>query len=488
MFSKGKEMENKFKTKLINPVLRAISKFYNSDWFIVFYASMVILSWAEECEYIAVITSIVTLIYMFLTQEHLDRMALIAIVIPAMVDANMRYRINFGQIYILVGLVLLVVASAVYHFVKVHKKNDRRVLKSHFFIVYVSTVLVLCTSGLGYTGNTISKVLIPVGVHLALLGLYCLLYKCGGPNLKNTIVKSIIALAGVIVVEMIIYFVQQESVFNVITTKVMSLGWAITNSVAVILVMAVPLCFYLARDKKVQLPYMLLGTVFYAFVFLTNCRSMILVGTIIYFITLILSFVYLNRLQAFLHLVLFGVIATFAVNNFYEQIFSQFINIGLGDNGRVELWTYYLGEFKENPIFGMGFYTDTVYQTDGMVRAHNTLVQIIASMGIIGIINGIPYYFQRYSAFIIKPTVFKLFAFVSYLAMVGYGMVDCAIISSYKLIITYMLMLAVEYDTLEYTPMPLSSMQWTKDMFLKCKKLLTKKNRTAGEMSVDEKQ
>ena len=458
-------MENKLKTKIIKPMLNGINKFYNSDWFIAFFSLAVLTSWVLECEYIAVITAVVTLIYMFLTQEHLDRMAVIAIVIPAMVDANMRHRINFGQIYILIGLLLLVVASAVYHFVKLRKPNNRKIIKSHFFIVYVATVLVLCTSGLGYPGNTIGKVLIPVGVHIALLGLYCLLYKFGGPNLKDSIIKAIIALAGIIVVEMVIFFMRQEDILYTITIKTMSLGWAITNSVAVILALAVPLCFYLARGKKVQLPYMLLGTVLYAFVFLTNCRSMMLVGTAVYLITILLSFIFLNRWQALIHLGVFVLAAWVTLDHFFNSIFSQFLSLGLGDNGRMELWTYYLGEFKTNPIFGMGFYTDTMYQADGMVRAHNTLIQIIASMGVLGMINAIPYYFQRYSAFVIKPTVFKLFAFVAYLAMVGYGLVDCAIISSYKLIITYMLLLAVEFDTLEYTPEPISSIAWAKGIF-----------------------
>ena len=472
-----------FKEKYINPLLCAVNKFYNSDLFIVFYSAMIVLSWAVECEYIAVVASIITLIYMFLTQEHLDRMVLIAVVVPAMVDANMRHRINVGQIYILIGMLLLVVASAIYYFVKVYKKVDRKILNSQFFVVYVATVLILCTSGLGYTGNTVFKVLIPVAVHLALLGLYCLLYKCGGPKLKDTVIKSIIALAGVIVVEMLVYFSRQENILLTITAKAMSLGWAITNSVAVILVMAVPLCFYLARGKKVQLPYMLLGSVFYAFVFFTNCRSMILVGSVVFAITIVLSFIFLNKWQALAHVLIFAGLAWFVVNQLYEKIFSQFLTMGLDDNGRMELWTYYLGEFKKNPVFGMGFYTDTLYQTDGMVRAHNTLVQIVASMGIVGILNGIPYYFQRYSAFVIKPTIFKLFAFVSYLAMVGYGLVDCAIISSYKLIIVYMLMLAVEFDTLEYTPMPLTSLQWTKQVGIKFKGLFVNKRNVTNNGS-----
>jgi len=46
-------------------------------------------------------------------------------------------------------------------------------------------------------------------------------------------------------------------------------------------------------------------------------------------------------------------------------------------------------------VFGMGFFTDTEFQADGMVRAHNTIIQIFASTGIIGALTFLPMYFER---------------------------------------------------------------------------------------------
>ena len=439
---------SKFKEKFLNPILSGLDKFYNSTWFIVFYASLVVLSWAVECEYIAVVSSILILCYMFLTQKHLDGLAVIAIIVPAMVDNNMRHRINFSQIYLLVCLLAVVIVCAIYYFKKVYEKNDRKVTKGYFFWVYVLCAGILCFSGLGYPGNTILKVLIPVGVHGALLGMYVLLYKCGSKGLRDTIIKSIIGLACVVAIETIIYIYRVGDIAIALSTKSMSLGWAITNSVAVILAFAVPFCFYLAKDKKVQIPYMFLGSLLYASIFLTNCRSMIIFGTAVYILTIILSFIYLDRWQSAIHLAVFVIGAIFAINVVFNQIFSHFLNVGLGDTGRIKLYTYYWGQFKENWLFGMGFYTDTQFQADGMVRVHNTIIQIFASMGMVGVISSIPYFYKRYRAFTIRLTPFKIFAFVSYLAMVGYGLVDCTIISSYKLIVIMMLMTAVEFDTI----------------------------------------
>lgn len=432
------------KEKLIR-VKNGIDKFFNSDWFVVVFTAIVLLSWTLEVEYIAVGAGIITLMYMFLTQQYLDRIALVAIVIPAFVDNNMRHRIDLKFIIIVVALLLLVAGCGVYYFIKNRNTEKRKLKNSKFLLVYLLAILAVALGGIGYPGQTFVKALIIIGLHGALLGLYILLYKCGSENLKDTVMKSVIALAGVIVAEMIIYFIRVDDALFSITYKQMSLGWAITNSVAVMLAFAIPFCFYLARKKKVQLPYMLLGTLYYFFIFLTNCRSMMLVGTGVYLICLVLSFVYNNWWQALINTGVLVVLVVLATTVLRESIFNRFITYGLDGTGREEQWAYYWDKFKENKMFGMGFMTDETYR-DGIVRAHSTPLQILVSMGIIGAICAIPYYFVRYKVFINRPTIFKLFAFVCYIAMVGYGLVDCALISSYKLIAVYMLMTAVELD------------------------------------------
>lgn len=433
----------------IKKILRGVDKFYNSDFFMVFYAIVVYLSWFFENEYIAVVSTIAILCYMFLTQQSLDRIVMIAIVIPAFVDNNMRYRISYSQIYILVPLLLMVVGCAIFHFIKVHKPNGKKISKSSLFWGYLIVVLAGVVGGLGYPGQTLFKILIAVSVGLALLGLYCLIYKCTTNESKNTVFKSIVLLCVVIIAQMITFFLRTEELAVALTYKTMSLGWAITNSVAVILAMGIPLCFYLAKEHKFQFAYMLLASVFYAFIFITHSRSMMIVGSVIYFICLILSFVKLNKWQSLAHLLLVVGVGLYISINYFDKVFEQFIRIGLDANGRTELYTYYWGKFKENIWFGIGFYNDTMYQTDGMVRVHNTILQILTSTGIIGALTFIPMYYQRYKSFLTKISWFKVFSIISYLAFVGYGLVDCAIISSYKLIIVYLLLFAVECDTHE---------------------------------------
>ena len=447
------KVENKAQTNFFTKLNSAMNKFFNSDLFILFYSLLVLVSWAVECEYIAVIGSVIILIYMFLTQQTLDRIVVVACIIPAMVDNNMRYRISFSQLYILGALLLLVIASAVWFFIKNKQAGikGRSLAKSSLLVGYASVVLVGLFAGLLYSNQTLTKVLMQTGCALLLLGLYVLIYKTTNEETKYTIIKSIIALCFVIVAEMLIYFIRVDDLKLALVQKSMSLGWAITNSVACVLAIGIPMCFYMAYKSKFQLGYLLSATLFLGFIFLTNCRSMLVIGTVVYIVCTIIALFKLNKWQVAVNLAVAIGLALVFYFVIFNIVFSQFQKYGLDGNGREELYKYYWQKFKEEWVFGMGFFTDTAYQADGMVRVHNTVLQILASAGIFGVICFIPYYYQRYRTLLIKPNMFKLFAVLSYLAYAGYGMVDCALISSYKLIVIYLLLYATELDSIEQT-------------------------------------
>ena len=273
---------------------------------------------------------------------------MIAIIVPAFVDNNMRHRISFSQLYVLVPLVLLVVGCAIYHFTKVHKPNGKHFSKSNLFLGYFIVAFSGIIGGLGYPGQTFVNIVLAFSVGIVLFGLYALLYKTTTNESKYTVYKSIVLLCVVIIAQMLTYCLRTENLQAALSMKAMSLGWAITNSIAVVLAMGIPLCFYLASKHKFQFGYMLLASVFYAFIFLTHSRSMIAAGSFIYFVCLVLSFVKLNRWQAAAHLLLVVGVGLYAFINIYEELFEQFLIYGLGGNGREVLYKYYFEKFKEN--------------------------------------------------------------------------------------------------------------------------------------------
>ena len=442
------EISTKNDNKFCEKTLSAIDRFFNSDLFLVAFSLCVFLSWVLECEFIAVTCAVLSLCYMFLTQKYLDRLIPIAVLICAMVDDNMRHRLSISKLVILIVLVLIVVCCAVYHFLKVHQKSDKKLKSSTLLLGFLTASIAGFLGGIGYANQTFGLAIMVGGCGLAFAGLYILLYKCTDAKSKDTVVKSIIALCFIIIAEMLVHFSRAEDPVFEITMKTMSLGWAVTNAVAVVLAMGIPLCFYMASKHKVQLGYLFSATLFLCFIFLTNCRSMMVAGLAVYLLCVIVGFFKLSWWQSLINIFVVSSIAMFVYCNLFEKIFSQFLIFGLDGNGRADIYIYYWQKFKENQAFGIGFYTDYEFASDGMVRAHNTIIQIFASTGIVGVVLFIPYFVERYKAMITKFSWFKVFVIISYLAYAVYGLIDCAFISSYKLIILYLLLFALECDSI----------------------------------------
>ena len=75
--------------------------------------------------------------------------------------------------------------------------------------------------------------------------------------------------------------------------------------------------------------------------------------------------------------------------------------MGYSGNGRQILWPWCWNKFKENPLFGIGFVSKddsvpTLVSTDSIVLAHNSILQYLTSLGIIGTLMMGYFYFKKY--------------------------------------------------------------------------------------------
>ena len=360
---------------------------------------------------------------------------------------QLRYEITPDKIISGVVLLLLIIVGFVFHFMYMHKKSERSLSKSYVFYGLIISLLALALGGAFYPGQTFGKVAIVLGVGLVFLFIYIMLIKCTSDNIKNVVVKSIVAFGLIIVYQMLYYFIQSPYFLEEIQTKTMVLGWAVTNSTAQILAFCIPMCFYLSfKNSKATLLWQILAFVFLCFVCLTNCRSMIVASIFVYIVCSLIAVIKFPSVQLITVLLCTIGISVVLALNFSDIIFSQFERLGLSNNGRTEQNTWYIETFKEHPIFGMGCLNDTEFQSDGVVRVHNTALQILTSFGLFGVVCFIPYFFQRYKALLTNFSVFKLFACVSYITYVAYGLVDTGFISFYKTILVYLIVFVCEVE------------------------------------------
>lgn len=217
-------------------------------------------------------------------------------------------------------------------------------------------------------------------------------------------------------------------------------GWGLYNNVGGMIALCLPAPFYLATREKNGWIYNLLGNVVLLGLVLTQSRSSILVGGIIYLACAVLVLLKTKGRARISHLIVYGamlfavLLCIIALRERVVDIFYSIVQIGFDDNGRFEIYRNGFEQFLDHPFFGNGFYECTAWQLgtghlgeDAFLppRYHNTIVQLLASCGIVSLLA---YLFHRVqTAFIIfrRRSTEKFFIGLCVLALALASLLDC---------------------------------------------------------------
>ena len=111
-----------------------------------------------------------------------------------------------------------------------------------------------------------------------------------------------------------------------------------------------------------------------------------------------------------------------------KLILGDYFERGFSDNGRYELWQLAIDTFKKSPVFGNGFYgffTDKIYEFSSFPRmAHNTVLEILAAMGVFGILAYAWYRAETALLFFRRPSVTKTMLGMSVLVFLLGSLLD----------------------------------------------------------------
>lgn len=180
------------------------------------------------------------------------------------------------------------------------------------------------------------------------------------------------------------------------------LGALVSNSAGEMMVMMLPAIFYLAVKEKCGWIYLLLSALTIVAVYFTLSRAALLVGILVFVAGIVYVLVRgktnrrLNLITTCCLVVCLcaAVLVTFKGN--LGDLFEFFASVGFSDRGRFNIWKQMLELFASFPVFGAGF--SAFYQLGNYGinvfhnLAHNTVVQMIGSCGIVGIVA---YVFHR---------------------------------------------------------------------------------------------
>ena len=216
-------------------------------------------------------------------------------------------------------------------------------------------------------------------------------------------------------------------------------GWGMHNNLGGMMAMMVPFAFYLgARYRKVWIG-IVAGTVFLAGVFMSCSRSSILAGCAVYALCVAFMLFKTKNIKAVIIslavVVLLGIIGLCMFRTQLLKLFGGLIGMGLDPSYRDVTWSAGFKQFLQYPIFGGSFYPIDFAPWDFSEvaafskifppRWHNTLIQLLACTGSVGLLAYGFHRFQTIRLFLKYISQEKSFFACAVLVLLCTCMFDC---------------------------------------------------------------
>lgn len=226
---------------------------------------------------------------------------------------------------------------------------------------------------------------------------------------------------------------------STIDRELMATGWGMHNNIGGLMAMMLPFPFYLAYTRKNAWVYIGLASVLMLGVIVSCSRTAMFVGALEFVVCSILLLRKPEKRKPIL--IVCGcaalVVTVFAILSFdtLKKVFALFIEEIDAISKRDLLFINGMKQFREYPIFGGTFYPQGEYTPWDWAeleafssffppRWHNTLVQIAASCGIVGLAAYGLHRFQTVKLFLRHRSTENLFIAIYIAALLAAGLLD----------------------------------------------------------------
>ncbi len=227
------------------------------------------------------------------------------------------------------------------------------------------------------------------------------------------------------------------------TRGMLKSGWGVYNNVGGIMALLMPAPFYFACTKKQGWLWILLGTLFFGGVIMTQSRGAITTGAIVYIACLVFTLVYTKKEERKKNLI--AVICIFSavaggilllwLAKGSEHILLVVMNLKWFDPERLKPLHFALDNLNDCPLFGVGFYeTGNLSQygenllPEGYFlppRYHNTIAQLAGVGGFFALGAYAYHRYQTVKLFTNNPAPHKTFLGLSLCAHLIASLIDC---------------------------------------------------------------
>lgn len=442
-----------------HPILQQVNRFLYSPAYFLYLGGLTVLSNLFGLELFVYTVILLTGIYICLCAR--DLLPLLPIFTCGYISPSMSNNpgLNNHSIFSLAGgglylaaLLILLVMSLVYRLVTDPVFGGKQFLTKKRSLL--SGMLLLSAtyaiSGIG-SGQLVEygwrNLLFAFLQLAAIAGLYFLF---SGAVQWNQAPKAYLFWTGICVgyillIELVgIYIKEDVIVDGVIRRERIATGWGHYNSMGALLAMVIPLPFFLTGKGKFAWFAYLSAFLFCVALLFTCSRGSILVGVPIYVATYVLSVFHSRHARSIkwmhvFHGVIIGlpILVTVVFNDELQRLFQALPAVGRDLSFKMRLDTYADGfkQFAKFPIFGGSFFPlEDQYKwasdstTFGYLfppRWHNTLVQLLATGGVVCLAAYVVHRVQTVKLFTKNFSGEKLFAGLSIAAMLLTSMGDC---------------------------------------------------------------
>lgn len=233
-------------------------------------------------------------------------------------------------------------------------------------------------------------------------------------------------------------------------------GWGMYNNIGVMIAITLPFILYLAVTYRYGYFFIPLSVMFWVATAFTGSRGSMFGASATFIIAFILACIRAKNRGIFIPTVLLTIaIAVIVFLLFAEQISILFAGVPdlfqsdnlpkiesfwdllhlFNDSNRFDTYKEGIKVFLNNRVFGDSFYPSDFAPWDfselekfsGFFppRWHNTIIQLLASCGIVGISAYLLHRVQTILLFCIRPSVFKTFIAISLVGLLATSLLDC---------------------------------------------------------------
>jgi hypothetical protein len=437
---------------------KVVRKFASSVFFPLFITVTCYISWAFSLVFVGLGIAAVLFVILMVTQKNSIYTFPIFLLIFYMIP-------DFKEAYYFTGIYLgLCVAAAVYNILVYKVKLD----KGGLFYPILATFFAAAVGGIIYTTITyefwkyIKDTLFILLLTVSFGGGY--LFFNSTVSTKDVDYKKYISIAFyflslLLIAEMVTYYLRADDIIAAIANKRLRIGWGNTNTLATMLMVTIPFILYLASQYRYGAFLTIWAALVYCAIWITQSRGCILCSTPLlafYVIYLIVKSKGLNKYLLIANvgfLLLAAGVLCIIFRDYLYDIFAKMLQKGLDDSGRIELYQEAWELFKKHFIFGTGYFYKTDTTSSFMYMFHSTPLQIMANLGVVGVIAFGYFYFYKYKILLknIKNS-FGMAIIVSLLSLELYGLIDVSLVVYFMAITTILLLIIAQKNIIENEP------------------------------------